>query len=271
MSAPIVWFCVNLKSGGMVTPPPEGSLLCRPGATSYDWLECFPSVVGLSPLGRPDVIFLQEAKYFDLHGDELLLFVERQLDLHGLGSYRGFLTRSRRSAHHQVIFLNTERLRWAHHWHGADPNESRGLRGFVEVIVDGAESRKVWLKSVLLDARDGHGHGDGDGRLAEARQIHAAVPLGQRALIAGVFTPDTGAVDYLFNRGWRCQHTADGNTTPTVAPGHDRGGELIINRCLATAGLATVAGSVWVGTSTTPYSGHRAFGGAVIFDDAVVA
>ena len=61
MSAPMVWFCVNVKSGGMAVTPPEGSLPRQPGVISLDWLECFPSILDLSAPGRPDVIFLQEA------------------------------------------------------------------------------------------------------------------------------------------------------------------------------------------------------------------
>lgn len=166
--------------------------------------------------------------------------------------------------------------------------------------MDSDHFHTLWLRSVHLEPRDG------DVRLAEAKQIHAAVPLGQRALIAGDFnsitsrrspaggepqpdfnkvpagrryhtgawppdTPngdtmaDTRALDYLIDCGWRCQHMADGNTTPTTLPGWERGGAVIIDRCLATAGLETVPDSVWVDTSTTPYSDHRAFGGAVSF------
>lgn len=297
MSQPIVWLCVNLKSGGMVVTP-GAPLLRRHGATSIEWLRRFPDILDWSPHERPDVIFLQEAKHFDLHGDELLLYLERRLHESGYGWYRGFLTRSTRSAHHQVLFLNTDRLIAAHHWRGTDQNESRDLRGFVETIVDGDQSRTVWLKSVHLDPRDG------DSRLADAKQIHAAVPLGQRAMIAGDFNSttsrrsaqdgepqrqfgqvpverryhkgiwpptqpdgdteaDTRALDYLLDCGWTCQHIADGNTTPTTMPGRERGGELIIDRCLSTSGLATVAGSVWVDTSTMPYSDHRAFAGAI--------
>jgi endonuclease/exonuclease/phosphatase family metal-dependent hydrolase len=293
----IVWFCVNLKSGGMTTAPGD-RLVRRHGSTSLHWLQRFGDVLDRSPLAPPDVIFLQEAKYFDLHGDELLLFLERQLQLSGHGHYRGFLTRSQRSAHHQAIFVSVDRVQAIHHWHGADPDESTGLRGFLEVVVDGDDSRTLWLKSIHLDPRDG------DVRLAEAKQVHAVVPMGQLALIAGDFnsitsrrsggdgepqpdftmvpperrylkgtwpssatdgatTADTRALDYLLDSGWRCQHIADQNLTRTVVPGREPGGDLIIDRCLATAGLATIAGSVWVDLSTLPYSDHRAFGGAL--------
>lgn len=291
----IVWFCVNLRSGGMTTNPGAPGLR-RHGDTSLDWLRDFPDIVQRSPLGRPDVILLQEAMYFDRHGDELLLFVERQLHRAGYGRYRGFLTRSNRSAHHQAVFLNTARLHAVRHWRGADIDESRDLRGFVETIVDGDETRTLWLKSVHLDPRDG------DARLAEAKQIHAAVPMGQPALIAGDFnsttsrrgtepqpdysaisvqrryhlgtwpatkgtgstTADTRAVDFFLDTGWTCQLIADRNLTPTVTSGHTSGGGLIIDRCLTTTGLTTVPGSVWVDTSTLPYSDHRALGGAVV-------
>lgn len=307
MSAPIVWFCVNLRDGGMTVTPALEPLLRRHGVTSFDWLRHFPNIVDLSPLGRPDVIFMQEGKYFDQHGDELLLFVERQLRLHKYGTYRGFLTRLRRSPHHQVVFINTERLQAVHHWHGADPDEPQGLYGFVEVMVDGDHLRTLWLKSVHLDPRDG------DIRLAETKQIQAAVPIGQRALIAGDFNSitsrrgatdgepqpdfntmpaqlryhagtwpppttsdgeteaDTRALDYLIDCGWTCQHVADANITPTTLASTDRGGELITDRCLATFLLETVPDSVWVDTSTTPYSDHRAFGGAVTISDGNAA
>lgn len=301
-STSIVWFCVNLRDGGMAVTPELEPLLHRHGVASFDWLRHFPDIVGLSPIGPPDVIFLQEGKYFDQHGDELLLFVERQLRLQDCGAYRGFLTRLRRSPHHQVIFINTARLQAVHHWHGADPDEPAGLYGFVEVIVDGDRLQTLWLKSVHLDPRDG------DARLAEAKQIEAAVPIGQRALIAGDFNSitsrrsaaegepqpdfsqvpprvryrsgawprgevgaDTRAVDYFIDCEWMCQHIADGNVTPTTLPTWERGGALIIDRCLATVGLRTLPGSVWVDTSTTPYSDHRAFGGAVLIGDGSAA
>lgn len=305
-SIPIKWFCVNLRDGGMTVTPALESLLHRHGVTSFDWLRHFPEIVGLSPLGPPDVIFMQEGKYFDQHGGELLLFVERQLVVQDCGSYRGFLTRLRRSPHHQVIFINTARLQAVHHWHGADPDEPAGLYGFVEVIVDGDHLRTLWLRSVHLDPRDG------DVRLAEAKQIEAAVPIGQRALIAGDFNSitsrrsaaegepqpdfskvptrlryrsgtwpppatsdataaDTRALDYIIDCDWTCQHIADGNVTPTTLPSWEPGGALITGRCLATAGLDTVPGSVWVDTSTTPYSDHRAFGGAVTVGDGSTA
>lgn len=42
---------------------PQGRQPCRqvPRHRSGWWRECFPSILDLSPLGRPDVIFLQEA------------------------------------------------------------------------------------------------------------------------------------------------------------------------------------------------------------------
>jgi endonuclease/exonuclease/phosphatase family metal-dependent hydrolase len=193
------------------------------------------------------VILLQEATCFDLHGDELLLFVERQLGVAGYGRYRGFLTPSQRSAHHQLILLNTERLQAIHHWRGADADESPCLRGFVEAIVDGDESKTVWLRSIHLDPRDGAY------RLAEAKQIHDAVPAAQHALIAGDFTEDAGALDHLLGSGWICQHTADGNPP-----------EPAVDRCLTTGGLIPVARSAWLSTAPLPHSHHHAMGGAIV-------
>jgi endonuclease/exonuclease/phosphatase family metal-dependent hydrolase len=195
-----------------------------------------PTVLDSSPLPRPDVILLREATSFDRNGDEPLLSVERQLDRAGYGRYRGFLTPSGHSARHQVIFLNTLRLQAIHHWHDAD--ESPGLRGFVEVIVDGDETQTVWLKSIQLDPRDG------EGRLAEAKQLNAAVPVAQHVLLAGDFNTDVP--DYLLDSGWICQHTASSDLK-------DHRGD----RCLTTGGLVAVAQSVWVDT-------NRAMGGAVV-------
>lgn len=271
-------------------------LLRRYGSLSMEWLERFPEVVGLSPLGEPDVIFLQEGKWFNHYGDELLLYVERLLRAAGVGRYRGFLTLLRRSPHHPVVFINTQRLSPVHHWRGGDPDEPCGLLGWVEVIVAGDEDCTLWLKSVHLDPRDG------DVRLTEVRQMHAAVPVGQRAMLAGDFNsitsrrlaedgepqrrfgetplarrfhkgvwpatqpggdtdPDTRALDYLLDCGWVCQHIALNTSTPTTRePG--RGGELIVDRCLTMGALARR--SLWVDDSDLLYSDHRAVAGQVV-------
>ncbi len=295
---------MNLKSGGIAVLPAD-PLLRRHGSLDIEWLRRFPEIVRLSPQ-RPDVIFLQEAKWFDHYGDELLHYVERRLRREQLGVYRGFLTRSHRSHHHQAIFIDTTRLEPVHHWTGQDPDEPRGLYGFLEVIVDGDERRTLWLKSVHLDPRDG------DVRLAEAKQIHAAAahakPSDQRVMIAGDLNsitsrrtaehgepqrrfalmpvakrygkgvwpatlsggetaPDTRALDYLIDCGWVCQAINDGNTTPTTLPGIDRGGELIIDRGLTYGALVTAPNTVWVDESNIPYSDHRALGGRIVISD----
>lgn len=71
--------------------------------------------------------------------------------------------------------------------------------------------------------------------------------------------PDTRALDYLIDTGWTCAHTVLNNTTPTTVS--DQGGQLIIDRCLTYGLLAPW--SMWVDTSTMPYSDHRALGGEV--------
>lgn len=186
-SEEITWFCVNLESGGTKITPVD-DLVRRHGSLDMEWLRRFPEVVGLSPR-KPDVIFLQEAKWFDHYGGELLHYVERQLRRANLGTYRGFLTRSTRSHHHQAIFIDTTRLEATHHWCGGDRDEPRRMYGFVQVIVDGDEKRPVWVKSVHLDPRDG------ERRIAEAKEIHGSVlhakPSGQRAMIAGDFNSIT--------------------------------------------------------------------------------
>jgi endonuclease/exonuclease/phosphatase family metal-dependent hydrolase len=298
----LVWMSINLKSGGTDVIP-GAPLLRRHGSLDMDRLLAFHEIIGLSPLPSPDVIFVQEAKWWDLQGDELVHFIERQLRGAGYGKYRGFLTRSHRSHHHQVVFIDADRLQVVHHWKRDDRDESQGLYGYVEVIVDDDERRPVWLKSVHLDPRDGNS------RLADARQLHAVVKSGQRAIAGGDWNsitsrrtefqgepqrrfdamsaatrygkgiwpptlpggdtgPETRALDYLLDVGWICQAIQDQNTTPTIAPGYDRGGELIIDRCLTYGRLRTVPGSVWVDESDLPYSDHRVVGGAItIVDD----
>jgi endonuclease/exonuclease/phosphatase family metal-dependent hydrolase len=304
----LCWLSVNLRSGGTTITPAE-KLLRRHGSVDMEWLRRFPEVVRLSRRRKPDLIFLQEAKWFDHYGDELLLYVERLLRRDNLGVYRGFLTRSTRSHHHQVIFIDTTRVEAVHHWTGADRDEPSGLYGFVEVIVDGDDNRTLLLKSIHLNPRDG------DHRLAEAKQIHAAVahaPAGQRALVAGDFNsitsrrsaeqgepqrhfavmpaakrfgkgvwpatlpggdtaPETRALDYLLDGGWVCQHINDHNTTPTTLPGVDRGGDLIIDRALSYGGIVTVPGTVWVDRSELAYSDHRALGGRIVITDDTMA
>lgn len=79
----------------------------------------------------------------------------------------------------------------------------------------------------------------------------------------GDTTADTRAVDYLLDTGWRDQHIEDGNSTPTVHEGVDRGGELIIDRCVTFGGLVTVPGSVVVDT-VRQVSDHRAVAGSLL-------
>jgi endonuclease/exonuclease/phosphatase family metal-dependent hydrolase len=289
-----VWFSVNLRSGGLALEPDE-VLLRRHGSLSLEWLRRLPDVVALSP-ERPDAIFLQEATGFDREGDELLLYVERRLRRAGFGAYRGFLTRATRSPDHQAVLLNADRLVPVHHWRGADPDEPRGLYGFVEVLVGGDGGQTLWVKSIHLNPRDP------DDRVAEVREIHYSVPQRQRAILAGDWNsitsrrgaehgepqrdfaampaaeryrkgrwpatksdgdtdPDTRALDFLLDSGWTCQHIALHNTTPTTTPGYELGGELITSRCLTRGALALH--SIWVDTGTMPYSDHRAFGGRV--------
>ena len=298
---PVAWLSINLKSGGTDVTPGD-TLLRRHGSLNMDRLQRFHEIIGLAPT-HPHVIFFQEAKWFDTYGSELLHYIERQLRGTGYGDYRGFLTRSPRSHHHQVVFIDTDRLQAVHHWRRDDRDEPQGLYGYVEVIVDEDERRPIWLKSIHLDPRDG------DSRLADARQLHAVVKPGQRAIVAGDWNsitarrtelqgepqrhfaampaaqrygkgiwpptlsgndtgPETRALDYLLDVGWVCQAIQDDHTTPTIAPGYDRGGELIIDRCLTYGGLRTVPNSVWVDQSDLDYSDHRALGGALtIVDD----
>lgn len=298
---PVTWFSVNLRSGGMSMLPHGDSLVRWHGTLSMRWLDGFADVVGLSP-ARPDIVFLQEAKWFNHYGDELLHYVERLLWNAGLGAYRGFLTLLRRSHHHQVILINTGRMQAVHHWHGGHADEHSGAYGFVEVIVDGDTQRPLWLKSVHLDPADG------DERLAEVKDVHLAATAQphQRVILAGDFNsitsrrspaegepqrrfaampaarrfdkglyppsrpdgdtdPDTRAIDYLIDTGWTDAHIALGNSTPTIAPGVDAGGEVIIDRCLTYGGLSHV--SMWVDRSSVPYSDHRALGGVIAISD----
>lgn len=81
----------------------------------------------------------------------------------------------------------------------------------------------------------------------------------------GDTTADTRAADYLIDIGWGCQHIADHNTTPTIHPGVDRGGELIIDRAFTHGALRTVPGTVRVDTQHR-ISDHRTISGAVTIE-----
>lgn len=76
-------------------------------------------------------------------------------------------------------------------------------------------------------------------------------------------TADTRALDYLIDNGWTDAHTADHNTTPTIHPKVDRGGEIIIDRLFTHGELEIVAGTVQVDTVNRE-SDHRGLGGAVL-------
>jgi endonuclease/exonuclease/phosphatase family metal-dependent hydrolase len=189
----------------------------------------FADIVRLSPQ-QPDVIFLQEAKWFNHYGDELLFHVEHLLRDAGIGTYRGFPARLRRS-YHQVVFIRTDRPQAVHHWRRNDADESTGLYGWVDVIVDGYENWMLWLKSFHLDPRDGCG------RLVEVNRIHRVVaverPL-QHAILAGDFN------SYTSRR--------------TLDEGEPQ-------RRFAAMELAKR--SMWVDTEEILHSDHRALGGVV--------
>ncbi len=90
---------------------------------------------------------------------------------------------------------------------------------------------------------------------------------GRRRRRLGDTIADTRALDYLIDTGWTCQHIADNNTTPTIHPNVDRGGEIIIDRCLTRGGLRTVPGSVQVDTAAERRaSDHTTVAGALTIE-----
>lgn len=78
--------------------------------------------------------------------------------------------------------------------------------------------------------------------------------------------PDTRALDYLIDIGWFDQAIIDNNTTPTIHPKVDRGGEIIIDRCLTHGPLHCVPGSFQVDTVQRGASDHRGLAGAVTIE-----
>jgi hypothetical protein len=84
------------------------------------------------------------------------------------------------------------------------------------------------------------------------------------APVDGDTAPETRALDYLLDVGWRCAHVELTCTTPTTVS-NDGGGQLIIDRCLTHGPL--VPETIWVDTSNLPYSDHRVLTGTVAFKD----
>lgn len=301
------WVSINLKAGG-IDYTPANPTLRRLGGASLKRLDRLGDLATFT--GQvPDVIFFQEGRTYDVNGAELLHYAERVLR-RTVGPYRGLLTRSDHNDLHRVVFIHTGRVEVVRHWRGEDPNEGTRRYGWVEVIVDGDETRTLWLKSEHLDPRDG------DARLRHVRFTTGALRGNQRAIYAGDFNSsisrrtrhqgepqrhflaqdpfarfgkgywppkprwwwsprrrrnhdtiaDTRALDYLIDIGWRDQHTADHNATPTINTGVDRGGELIIDRCFTRGPLRTVPGSVRVDTKHPDLSDHRAVRGTLIME-----
>lgn len=306
---PLTWVSVNLEYGG-IDHTPAAPLLRRHGCADLSRLHRLPELVTFAH-PSPDLIFFQEARGYDINGDELLLYSERLLRRAGVGLYRGLLARAEHNDLHQVVYVNTARIDVAHHWRGADPNEGARRYGYAEIVVDGDDARAILARSIHLDPRDG------DRRLAQVKFTASAVRGAQRGILAGDFNsitsrraasqgepqrnflaqtpferfskgewpakqrwwwsprrrrlgdtrPDTRALDYLIDVGWTCQHIADGNTTPTIHPKVDRGGELIIDRCLTHGGLRTVPGSVTVDADPDRRaSDHRTIFGALTIE-----
>jgi endonuclease/exonuclease/phosphatase family metal-dependent hydrolase len=241
---------------------------------------------------------------FDANGHELTFFAERLLRRAGLGLYRALLTRSPRSHHHQAVLVAVERVEPVRHFtkvgtgHGTE-----NLYGSVPVTLDGDEDQILMLRSVHLNPGDGDDrlaevkrihNGTKNGAPHERHAIiagdfnsittHRSAEDGEpqrdfsRMAPAdrygkgvwpatghdGHTDPDTRALDYLIGSSWLDQHINDHCTTPTIVPGIDRGGELIIDRCLTFGSISTVPDSVWVDTPREKYSDHCAFGGQLV-------
>lgn len=243
----ISWLSVNLHNGSLIMKCVE-PLMRDYGRTTFENMTSFASMV----VGRRDsheIIFVQDARQYDRAGNELLHFLERLLPSDGIGIYRGFLTPGRWSPHHQLVLIRTDRVPAAHHWRGEDPHEATGLYGYVELVIDGDETRPVWVISMHYEPHD-------DARVARSRRLHAPVTHEHhRAIAAGGFNPgesaDSRAVDYLTTHGWIDHHARNGSTGST-------------ERCLTFGGLAPVPGSTWVSKYPTAYSHHRQLGGRLV-------
>lgn len=270
---PLTWVSINLEFGG-VDFTPGAPLLRRCGSVSLERLNRLGELVTFAEY-KPDVIFLQEGRTYDANGDELLHYSERVLRKDKVGIYRGFLSRSAHNDLHQVVYINNDRLQVVRHWHGGDPNEGARRLGWVEVIVDDDESRSIMLKSDHWDPTDGDrrlanakfsaGAVRGHQRAIRAGDYNSTTSRRseeqgepQRDFLAqapsdrfgegtwpstkpdGDTDADTRALDYLIDVGWTDQHIADHSSTPTTHAQIDRGGELIIDRCLTHGALRTV-------------------------------
>lgn len=174
---PLTWVTLNLEYGG-IDHTPAAPLLRRCATIDISRLQRLPELVTFAH-AAPDLIFFQEARGYDIAGDELLHYSERLLRRAGVGNYRGLLARHEHNDLHQVIYVNTTRIEIAHHWRGLDPNDGARRFGYAELIVDGDDARSIMAKSIHLDPRDG------DHRLAQIRFLADAVSGTQRGILAG--------------------------------------------------------------------------------------
>jgi endonuclease/exonuclease/phosphatase family metal-dependent hydrolase len=184
-------------------------------------LELLPRLV--SQVTGIDILLLQEARGFDLNGQELRFRAEELLT--PLGLDRGFLTRSTRGQLHEMVLARSPRVRPVAHFTLDLPDVFHDQAGWLRVRVSGLEP-VLSLRSVQW------AHWNGDVRLDEAQKLTRYAAPGQAAIIAGDFNSLwPGCTDHEpeFEPDWAMlpPHKQHHKTLP---PGLRPGGRLVSDR-----------------------------------------
>ena len=125
-----------------------------------------------------DILSFQEGKGWD-HDGQARRYQAEDL-LAPLGLDRSFLTRSTRGTLHELVFVNSARIRPVQHWTPDLPDVFHDQIGWAHFQVDGLDP-VLAVKSVQW------AHWSGDVRLDEAQKLTRYAAPGQLAIIAGDF------------------------------------------------------------------------------------
>ncbi|MEU4820251.1 hypothetical protein AB0H37_00075 [Actinomadura sp. NPDC023710] len=172
----------------------------------------------LAQIDRPvDILCMQEGKEYDRGGQARRYQAEDLLA--PLGPDRGFLTRSTRGTLHELVFVNTARIRPVRHWTPDLPDVFHDQIGWLHLRVDGLEP-ELAVKSTQW------AHWSGDIRLEEAHKLTRYATPGSLAIVAGDFNsiwPDCtgplGVTHHEFEPNWytRPLHKRQHKTLPPGA------------------------------------------------------
>lgn len=214
-------------------------------------LDLLPHLVG-QVVDDVDVLLFQEGRAYDASGQRRRFRAEELLC--PLGLDRSFLTRSGRGVLHELVFVNSSRIRPVAHYVPESPDVFCDQVGVVQVRVPGL-GRDLVLKSVQW------AHWNGDVRLDEALRLTRRAAPDVAAIIGGDFNslfPDCPTHPPEFEPDWMAlpPHKRLHKTLP---PGLRPDGRLTSDRraltVLAEAGFVS-AGCVAGDATVTINSDH---------------